>query len=110
MQFERIYRHGDVLLFKLQNNLPPTEAQKNVVNELTLELGEVTGHAHRLKGAITIWKTQQDRERELLFEVADKAILTHEEHDTIVLEKGFYLKVSQVEYNPFTEMTTYVRD
>lgn len=110
MNFEKIYRHGDVLIYKLAERPAEQDANEVPAQELVLELGEVTGHAHRLRGNLMLVESARRVEREMLFEVVDRAVLTHEEHDTIVLEKGIYLKVSQVEYNPFVDMITYVRD
>lgn len=107
-EFERIYRHGDVVLFKLKES-PDRTQSGGQIKELILEEGEVTGHAHRLQGKIEV--LQEDvRQKEIVFYVFDQAVLTHEEHDRIVLEQGIYLKVSQVEYNPFTDMVTWIRD
>jgi hypothetical protein len=48
-EFERIYRHGDVVLFKLKES-PVRTKSGGQVKELILEEGEATGHAHQLKG------------------------------------------------------------
>jgi hypothetical protein len=107
MDFERIYRHGDVLLFKLkEGDAYPT---KERVKKITLELGEVTGHSHQLTGDMEILEASLEKDQ-VLFKVKDKAVLTHEEHDRIVLETGVYLKVSQIEYNPFHDMIVRIRD
>jgi len=108
MEFEKIYRHGDVLLFKMAE----TDLQasvKETVKHLTLELGEVTGHSHQLTGEIEILDAPVEKDQ-LLFKVTDKAVLSHEEHDRIVLEKGIYLKVNQVEYDPFQDLIVRIRD
>ncbi|HEY9044755.1 MAG TPA: hypothetical protein VIN08_02620 [Ohtaekwangia sp.] len=106
-KFERIYRHGDVLIFKLEE--APASGIVKTVSHLVLETGEVTGHAHRLKGQVEIL-TENPLSKELVFRVVDKAVLSHEEHDHIVLGAGIYLKASQAEYNPFTNLIGWVRD
>jgi len=109
-EFERIYRHGDVILFKLKaDDLNSGKASLRKANGCILEVGEVTGHAHRLDGEIDILE-EEPAEKTIIFKVAKKAILTHEEHDCIVLEEGIYLKVSQVEYDPFRNMINWIRD
>lgn len=42
--------------------------------------------------------------------VKDQSLITHEEHGTIVLEKGVYYKTNQVEFNPFNNTVSYVFD
>jgi hypothetical protein len=107
MEIEKIYRHGDVILYKLVSNETP---KKGIISKETiLEHGEVTGHAHRLAGEIEILE-EKTAQKEMTFKVLDRAVLTHEEHDRIVLEKGIYLKVTQVEYNPFENAIRWIRD
>lgn len=107
MEIEKIYRHGDVILYKLASHKTP--AKGVVSKETILEHGEVTGHAHRLTGEIEILE-EKASQKEMTFKVLDKAVLTHEEHERIVLEKGIYLKVSQVEYNPFENAIRWISD
>ena len=107
MEIEKIYRHGDVILYKLAS---AKNDKKGVVSKETiLEHGEVTGHAHRLSGEIEILEERKEQ-KEMIFNVLDRAVLTHEEHNRIVLERGTYLKVSQVEYNPFEDAIRWIRD
>src|SRR5688500_14537869 len=107
-EFERIYRHGDVVLYKLKN-LPNKTKSGGQIKELILEEGEAKENSHRIKGKIEV--LQEDiLQKEIVYHVFDQAVLTHEEHDRMVLEQGIYLKVSQVEYNPFTDIFTWIRD
>ncbi|MDJ1485692.1 hypothetical protein QNI16_34750 [Cytophagaceae bacterium YF14B1] len=108
MEFERVYRHGDVLLFKVAET-GVTAHVKERTKKLTLELGEVTGHSHQLAGDVEVLDSPVEKDQ-LLFRVTDQAVLTHEEHERIVLEKGVYLKVSQVEYDPFQDLIVRIRD
>lgn len=108
--FEKVFRHGDVILFQLNEanleNFTMKPTQKTI-----LAYGEVTGHAHRLAGDIAVAEQAPKVGVEpVLFEVTNQAILTHEEHDTIVLNKGVYLKVNQVEYDPFNDLIVAIRD
>lgn len=108
MNFEKIYRHGDVIIFRLPDNESPLEGKKTKKTpKLTLALGEVTGHAHVLEGNMEVLEAENE---EIYFEVQDRAVLTHEEHDVMVLDKGIYLKVNQVEYDPYNDIIRYVRD
>lgn len=107
MKIEKVYRHGDVILFKLQDST--TNKKGILTKELVLEHGEVTGHAHRLAGEVEV-VVQNEAKKEITFKVLDKAVLTHEEHERIVLEKGIYLKTRQVEYNPFDDVIQWIRD
>ena len=69
-----------------------------------LHHGEVTGHAHRIrKGAKAYLLPDTDdtvSEAEIVEIEAALANLTHEEHDTIPLKKGFYRITIQREYSP----------
>jgi hypothetical protein len=108
MNFTKVYRHGDVILYKLDENLPATDANHNVISMVLAE-GEVTGHSHKLVGDFEVLESKP-LSGDLKFKVKTTAVLTHEEHDKIVLEKGIYLKVNQVEYNPFTDLVKKVVD
>jgi len=46
----------------------------------------------------------------ILFELKNPAVITHDEHDKIVLDQGVYVKTNQVEFNPFTKRIDYVFD
>jgi hypothetical protein len=46
----------------------------------------------------------------VMFIVHDKAVVTHEEHDKIVLDKGTFYKTNQVEFNPFDNTISRVFD
>lgn len=46
----------------------------------------------------------------ILFELRNPAVITHDEHDKIVLDQGVYVKNNQVEFNPFTKSIDYVFD
>ncbi len=123
MKFNRIYRHGDIILFKLKEEVlekmqqtgyaPTTKGDnaplKGIKDTFVLAEGEVTGHAHRLKGKIEVLE-QKVQDEQILFKVHQKTTLSHEEHATLVLEKGTYLKVQQVEYDPFNDLIVHIRD
>lgn len=91
----KIYRHGDVLLSPI-NQLPRHSQTKSGV---TLALGEVTGHSHR------IFETQHAQMysagADTYLEIkSQQATLVHEEHRPITLERGVYKVWMQREYRP----------
>ncbi len=93
------YRHGDVLLFKI-DKLPKKAKQKKKDN-LVLAEGEVTGHAHRiLSGAVLYSLLNEDTEERFLEVTAKTAPLTHEEHAKIEVPEGCYKVLIQREYEP----------
>ena len=48
---------------------------------------------HRLSGEVEILEDRKEQ-KEMIFNVLDSAVLTHQEHDRIVLEREIYLKAS----------------
>lgn len=82
-------RQGDLLITKV-NSIP----KGKVILSGILLRGEVTGHSHRVVGA----KVTQVKDGSMFFEVAKKAQLLHEEHNTINLSKGKYAVIRQREY------------
>ncbi|MGD9681025.1 MAG: hypothetical protein AB7W16_07575 [Candidatus Obscuribacterales bacterium] len=92
------YRQGDVLLVKLDMQRLPQGAQKQATERrIVLAYGEVTGHAHAIDSSYaSLYEWNGDR----LIEAKPGAKLVHEEHNTIVLEPGFYRVVQQREYEP----------
>lgn len=92
----KIYRQGDVLMVEvddLPTDLSPIPMSKG---DHILAWGEVTNHAHRLKGKTSHFYQHTSGARYLT--VPKEAPLTHEEHDTIKLPKGNYRIIQQVEY------------
>lgn len=88
----KLWRHGDVVLTAVESR--PTEAKE--IKELVLAYGEVTGHAHRVKGNASLWEFGGER----FLVVEDEATLTHEEHKSIELDRGVYRVTIQREYEP----------
>ena len=93
----KIYRQGDVLIVEVEEiptkGMAPIPLDKG---DNILAYGEVTGHAHRLKGKTSHFQRHTSGARYLT--VPKEAPLTHEEHDTIKLPKGNYRIIQQVEY------------
>lgn len=124
------YRHGDILLIKI-DELPKNMKFKTKKGKVILE-GEITGHAHRLKGNVRILEVAEkiannpsgvwDGKRlvaniptvEPKSQVVGYALvkelteLIHEEHNTITLPVGTYEIRRQREYD--ADFIKYVED
>lgn len=70
-------RQGDVLLVPVDMEPPPGLQPQD---EVVLALGEATGHAHRLGGAVLEWSDGTERYVRVL---GAPGTLTHEEHDPV---------------------------
>ena len=118
-----IYRHGDMIIFKVDNLNGKGKNMTKNKKSLTVGLGEVTGHSHDVldlkdsevigvyDGKVDVTENDLAEMDKLFFEVTGNgALIQHEEHKPILLEKGFYLRINQVEYNPFTQELEKVRD
>ena len=93
----RVYRQGDVLLIPV-NKIP--EGLKRT-KRVTLALGEVTGHHHSIfDGGAIGFADDENALAEYLQVDADSVELTHQEHDSITIDKGLYKNVHQFEYTP----------
>lgn len=122
----KLFRHGDVLIEQIEA-MP--DGQETLVTELTLALGEATGHHH------TVYAERQRKAdvcTELSVESVNAAIaairykvkdgikyfkvespveLRHQEHDTITLPPGCYrVRDLEREYDPFEKKMNQVRD
>ena len=62
-----------------------------------------------LRGDIEVLRAG-DASGEWLFRVRAPSVLTHEEHERMVLDRGVYRKVNQVEFDPFRERIVQIRD
>ncbi|MGA9380625.1 MAG: hypothetical protein WBV73_17815 [Phormidium sp.] len=85
-------RQGDVIL------IPTPSIEGNQLPHLTLAEGEVTGHKHRIsEGEAELY----ERNGTLYLKVlSPTALLTHEEHEKIVIPQGDWLIRIQREYEP----------
>lgn len=93
---KQLYRHGDVLIERLDIELPD-EAKKveSDKGRTVLAYGEVTGHAHALSAKTsTLYEWKGDR----LLEITKPTDLTHEEHASITFAPGIYRVIQQKEY------------
>jgi len=127
---DKHYRHGDILLIKI-DKLPENIKFKAEEDKIILR-GEVTGHAHRLKGnakilevaeriannPIGVWDGQMLVVNPVTAEPKSQVIgyamvkepteLIHEEHNAITLPVGTYEIRRQREYD--TDYIKFVED
>jgi len=96
-------RHGDVLIQKIDSL--PSQLPKIKEDKVLLE-GEITGHAHRLKnGTVYRYEVSEASEEYLTgyIDITEPSPLVHEEHETIVLQPGFYRFYQQREWDELAE-------
>lgn len=101
-----IYRHGDVDIIQI-NELPPN-LQKH--DNLTLAFGEATGHHHTLVAEPEMAFVFVDEKGNKFFEAKADIKITHQEHKTLEIKKGYYKVLIEKEYNPFDEKINEVKD
>jgi hypothetical protein len=83
-------------------------SKKKKTKKLVLALGE-SSHTHILNCAKEI-EYEQGTDEAISFLLKDTGVVTHEEHDRIVLPPGKFHKTNQVEWNPFSQETSRVFD
>lgn len=96
---------GDVLLTPI-SELPDGVARSR--EKRTIALGEATGHHHSFSRDVEIYTQEGDPRMWVVLE--EEEMLTHQEHETIILEPGVYEYNGQTEPDPFTGMARRVRD
>ena len=82
---------------------------ENKIKELVLTGTNPQKHKLSSKGTVSFQESSNDSEI-IKFTVSTKAIVEHDEHDKLVLAKGTYYKVNQMELDPFTNTMSYVFD
>ncbi|MGV9307480.1 MULTISPECIES: hypothetical protein [unclassified Nonomuraea] len=100
-----MFRQGDILIVPVAEEsvparvktLPP--APRDSRGRLVLALGEATGHAHAIPGPGTLLLDDAYTGADYLHLPAGTR-LVHEEHDAIMLPKGWFRVVRQREYVP----------
>lgn len=98
-----IARQGDVPIFSVERMPEGTTIQ---ADELTVALGEVTGHHHTLYGPLNTM--QKDGVH--FAELHQNTPLRHQEHKEIVIPKGFMMFGREVERDPFLDTISKVQD
>ena len=99
----KVFRHGDVLLEMVEEG---KVVRGKKLDHLVLANGEVTGHMHKVIGNAVLF--QADKGDDMVLDVQEDSIVTHEEHGTKTLKKGTYRILRQAEYAP--EGNKYVQD
>lgn len=115
-------RHGDMIFERIDASKIKGLKSKSRDN-LTVGLGEVSGHAHNIKpfagGEVLEYHEDFTGENsqdfilrdETYFEVkGEGAFVHHEDHDPIVFEPGVYVRVIQQTYSPYDKMIRRVVD
>ena len=89
-----MWRQGDLLIERVRSVPPSATARPNLI----LAEGELTGHAHRINSgtAATLFADDDD----LYLAVEDEAVIVHEEHGAVTLDRGHYRVWRQREYSP----------
>jgi len=102
----RLYRHGDLLIRQIKR-LP---GGLKAVRSMILAAGEETGHCHELHPINgSMLQVYENRKGTKYFK-AGYANLTHQEHNTINVEKGFYRVRHEQEFDYFLEEDRAVSD
>ncbi|GAA4955541.1 hypothetical protein ACPA54_01415 [Uniformispora flossi] len=100
-----MYRQGDILLLPVDDTAVPAGVTglpakpRDGRGRIVLALGEVTGHAHAVVGAGTLFLDPEPTTIGHL-KLDAPTRLVHEEHAAISLPKGWYKVVRQREYVP----------
>lgn len=94
-----MYRQGDVLIERVEEDLPADAEtiKPDEKNRLILAEGEATGHAHAVPAiAGALYAAQIG----MMLQVTQKTQVLHEEHAAIDLDPGMYKITRQREYFP----------
>ncbi len=90
------FRQGDVFLLEV-TDLPTDAIEQNTPEKIVLAYGEVTGHTHAVSSRDARLFVSNDKR---FLKVKELALLVHEEHSPILLNRGTYRVVQQREYTP----------
>ncbi|WEH38536.1 hypothetical protein OG233_02865 [Streptomyces sp. NBC_01218] len=100
-----MYRQGDVLIMAVEKSEVPARLVdapgelRDARGRLVLALGEVTGHAHAVRGPGRLIR-EAGTFGPMLLHLPDGGRVVHEEHAAITLPKGWFRVVRQREYVP----------
>jgi len=101
------YQQGDVLI-KLVVAIPSDSKQFQTEEaNPVLARGEVTGHAHRVVGAVWMFRNPDG---EVFMKAPGRITIVHEEHRTLQIPPGIYKIEAVREYDHFAEEARQVRD
>lgn len=107
MRYDKPIRHGDVLLLPVAfHPLVAIEHQ-----ELTIALGEATGHHHTLYPAMPGYRVKEFYIGNRRFiDIGADYFLRHQEHKEIKIPPGTYEITIEKEYDPFEKAMKQVVD
>lgn len=98
---DKFVRQGDVKVQMVSVIPEGKRIDAKEQNVAVLAHGEVTGHKHQIKeGEVNFFMIENMFDFKYLEVLSDTAILKHEEHTEIVLDKGIYRVSIQREYTP----------
>jgi hypothetical protein len=111
----KYFRHGDVLLVRVESESELKDANKLIATGNTVvQEGEFTGHAHRLQTAgsaqTEIFANLDNPDEKYVAVIDGQATLNHEEHKQITVEEGLYKVTIEREWDPTTKMKRQVYD
>lgn len=92
------YRHGDVDIIPVEG-IPDGAKKIQSGKNITLALGEVTGHSHTLVVDTDVELYELDGAKYI--NLPKEAILSHQEHNTITIAPNVYKIVIEQEYDYF---------
>lgn len=95
------YRQGDVLIERIAEMPKKRDRIGRESGRVVLAHGEVTGHHHSLcEPEVDLYSSPEEAGVTFLEVREAMAMLTHQEHATIPLERGTYRVTRQREYAP----------
>ncbi len=102
-------RQGDVPVLKVEGVTLPADAK--VSSELTVALGEATGHHHTLYPTVEGSKIRHALiDGKIYFEITNEWVMRHQEHNEGRIAPGVYKIGEEREYDPFAEAMKKVID
>ena len=105
----RMFRQGDVLIVPVAQMPAEVELLPGDGDRIVLAHGEVTGHAHAIRGECAALFRDPKLAAIFMLVPGDKSVmLEHEEHAPIAVPPGAYRIVRQREYS--RDATRYVAD
>lgn len=110
MSTKNIYRHGDVLIIRIDKMPEGVKPVPDDNGRTILAYGEVTGHAHAIDATVSKLFEDSGVQDKFLQVTAPVALLTHEEHDAIELPCGDYIVRQQRSLDPMALKARTVAD
>lgn len=104
-----VIMHGDVVIQRIEK-LPDGFSTYEKQEDNALAYGEATGHVHLLEGGKVDVRKIPSHAFNKIVEIAETAVLKHQEHKQITLPPGVYKTWGQEEYDPFGKKLRQVAD